>query len=1036
MSEKDNIEKFLQRTGQSQSQRMPAGLDVHFADVDERTTEDLMLFAGRFAEFVKHYNDTISGTSDNWKDFFPAGKDEILRILEQKDGKLTPHLALFVSFLELYKVPQEVINRITGGHLNFYFKDVLHLAKKPAIADKVHTVIELKKNENPTEITPIVAFSAGKDDTKAELLYYPTGTTIINNSTVSFLCSVFVDTSDNGTVRFAPVANSADGKGKKFENPESKWPAFGNENMPEAGLGFALSSPVLRMKEGTRKVNLNLVINGNTETDISIFDNAFEAYITGEKGWIGPLGLTLETGKEGEINLSFTINQAMPAIVDFSIKVHSSGFDVAEPVLQVMLKKDNTGNGYNLFKDIEINSLSIQVEVSGYKSLQLRNDLGNLDPKKAFMPFGPQPVTGSKWIVGCDEALSKSLSEISIDLNWKDAPANFSNRYANYTTGVDNPYFKAAASFEDGGDWTILNSPVQLFETTNASAAHSILFSRIAKHKPAKRGKWLHYDNSLPVRKLVTTSKKETPLVKRQEELRNRQELLKDELHLTQIRTPDPGIISLVLKTGFLQEEYRKLNTENILNFSKSPEGTTITLINEPYIPVVQEISLSYKAQSDVALVSKVDQDHFLNDDIQFHHIGCFGQMREHAWLRNNSAAKGDKTVFLLPRYANEGELMIGLQNLSAGESVSILFQVAEGSEEPSLMAEKPVWSVLSDNFWHPLDTAGVVLDTTNRFLRSGIVKFVIPSDATTQNTLMPPGLLWLKASVPNNTKACCQLLDVLANAVEVSFRDNNNDPAHLKKSLESKRITKLKESIPAIKSISQPYSSFGGRSMENDNTFYTRVSERLRHKDRCISPWDYERMVLEEFPAVHKVKCIPHAAFIPSKNSYCWYAPGNVVIVVVPDLRNKNAVDPLKPRHDSNTLSLITDFVNEHSGMQVKVKVKNPEYQKIQLRFSVKFHKGFEFNYYSNKLKAAIKEYLTPWAYESGVDAEFGGKIYKSVLLNFVEEQEYVDYVTDFRLTTLEAGSLVYTNAEDVLPSTPDSIFVSDDTHLIYEIK
>lgn len=63
MSEKDNIEKFLQRTGQSQSQRMPAGLDVHFADVDERTTEDLMLFAGRFAEFVKHYNDTISISS-------------------------------------------------------------------------------------------------------------------------------------------------------------------------------------------------------------------------------------------------------------------------------------------------------------------------------------------------------------------------------------------------------------------------------------------------------------------------------------------------------------------------------------------------------------------------------------------------------------------------------------------------------------------------------------------------------------------------------------------------------------------------------------------------------------------------------------------------------------------------------------------------------------------------------------------------------------------------------------------------------------
>ena len=28
-----------------------------------------------------------------------------------------------------------------------------------------------------------------------------------------------------------------------------------------------------------------------------------------------------------------------------------------------------------------------------------------------------------------------------------------------------------------------------------------------------------------------------------------------------------------------------------------------------------------------------------------------------------------------------------------------------------------------------------------------------------------------------------------------------------------------------------------------------------------------------------------------------------------------------------------------------------------------------------------------------------FGGKIYKSVLINFVEEQAYVDYVTDFQV-------------------------------------
>jgi hypothetical protein len=69
------------------------------------------------------------------------------------------------------------------------------------------------------------------------------------------------------------------------------------------------------------------------------------------------------------------------------------------------------------------------------------------------------------------------------------------------------------------------------------------------------------------------------------------------------------------------------------------------------------------------------------------------------------------------------------------------------------------------------------------------------------------------------------------------------------------------------------PYPSFGGRVTEDNAEFYNRVSERLRHKDRAITIFDYERLVLESFPDIYRVKCIDHT------DEGCELAPGHVLV-------------------------------------------------------------------------------------------------------------------------------------------------------------
>ena len=988
MAEKDIIQNMIFQLGQSQNERMPKELGIHHADVDERSSAELLRFSRRLAALVSYFRSDVTVPDGEWSAFFPGSDAEIKKVLENRAGDTSPHLALFIAFLELYKIPQEVINRFTGRHLDFYYQQLLRFVKKGAVPDRAHLLLELKKHAPPLTVGPDQRFLAGKDTLGRELCYIPTRTTLINSAKVDSLRSLYVDSSGHGRVLSAPVANSADGLGGALTGDEPKWSGFGHSGLPTAETGFALASPLLRMREGNRTVTATLSVgsvNRKTVNNTTLKDS-FEIFISGEKRWLGPYAvsptLSEDVNRKSKLTFSFSVPDTEPAVIDYDPLIHGSAYNVAVPVVQLLLKKSCSSIGYTELKRITLLRAAVSVTVTNVTTLALENDGGTLDSKKAFLPFGSQPTKGSRFMIACSEALAKKLSEVTVAVTWKDAPPDFSSYYADYSDGsLTNDTFTATVSFGDGGSWDVSQSGVKLFESGNASAAHTFSFK-------------------VP-------------------------------------QEPRRGFITFALEHDFLHSTYRKKYVEKVMAYSRG-DGALIVL-NEPYTPAIRSISLSYTAVSDTVTIA---QDHpsiddYINQDLSFHHITYFGQMREHAYQRTRIAFLRDKNVYLFPHYDNEGELLIGFAALQPGESVSVLFQVAEGSADPELPRQQINWSVLCDNYWKPLAGNELLLDTTNQLLTSGIVTFGIPAEATVTNTILPGGRIWVKGAVYRTVSAVSRLIDVAANALEVQFTNNvsdnvaanGKDPGHLHTALEKGSITKLKNGSAEIKTVRQPYGSFGGRPPESDDLFHTRVSERLRHKDRCITPWDYERIILEEFPSVHKVKCIPHAS------SDCWLKPGNVLIVVVADLKNRNAVNQLEPKVPADTLSRITAFAGERAGMQVRVQTRNPRYQKVQLDFKVRFYDGREPHYYRKELDSALITFLSPWAYQVENEISFGGRIYKSVLLDFVEELEYVDYVTDFKMYCYFEDAPNRIDVSVAQPETPDTILVSAASHSIREV-
>jgi len=506
--------------------------------------------------------------------------------------------------------------------------------------------------------------------------------------------------------------------------------------------------------------------------------------------------------------------------------------------------------------------------------------------------------------------------------------------------------------------------------------------------------------------------------------------------------TARQGFMKLKLSQSFLHELYPRY-----LAAAAQNQGVTVAMPNAPYTPLIASICVDYVAQEEIDF-SAMAKDDFENRVEQLVHLYPFGEQEVYPIADDATQSKFEINRHLVPEFnvtvkksddktaveTAEGTLYIGIDKLELPQNLSLLFQIAEGSENPELSAQEISWSYLADAQWQDFSATQILSEKTNGLLTSGIIKLVLPKNMTNKNTLLPGKLHWLKASVHKDSAAVSKLIAIHSQAATASFFNQNNDPQWLKNALEKDTISKLKSRLSAIKSVTQPYASYDGKMRELDEDYKIRVSERLRHKDRAVTIFDYERLVLEKFPDIYKVKCINHTFKKRDDPPYKVnpeYQPGYVRVIVVPDLRNKNAVNLLQPQVSLNKREEIKKTLQEVASDFISLEVDNPTYEKIRVKFSVRFYAGRDKGLHLTLLNEDIIKFLSPWLYDEGADLEFGARVHRSVILKYIEDRAYVDFVTNFSLHQI-IDNTEKADSEYVQASTSSSILVSAPQHLI----
>ena len=1047
-------------------------------------------FEGNWQVFMKDESEIESYLKDaalvEGEEWIPA--DEREKILKRDpQANYEPHLSLFLSFLKLMKFPQEQINGITKRHLDFYYAQVLQLSKQPAVSDRVHLIFELAKNASEEIVKQNSVVDAGKDANGKPLRYVTSEEIVVNTAQVSMLKSIYHH--DGSVVRYAEKTNSSDGLGTEFKGDNPKWQALGDENWPAARLGFALASSVLLLKEGTRLITVTLSLSFADNKNLPSIDqlqSQLQIFLSGVKDWVQPANLKVTTAPSSSnstLEFTVTINEAEKAIVPYDAKIHKERLNTNLPVLRILMDTGKS-DGYDLYAKLAnatITSATIKVDVSGAKDLTLENDNGKLDPSKPFFPFGPLPGKKSNFFVGSAEIFQKEWTNIDLNITWKDKPADLKDYYrayekqfieegksdylltsssANNSLVTGNEYFTVTSQYIKDNGWYPKPGNEQNLFSTKLTVTHdssdvpnpqALVISPLLMQKGLDVNKAvLHNYLATHVAQAPGKSAPEIKPISAKFEVAKFDPGFSFPLIFTEAFGPETkaNFLKLTLQKDFLHEHYARLLTLALIK--KAAPTPDVLMPNAPYTPVVASITFDYKATATNPFAfdsSKTPQnklDDFTARKVQLFHEHPFGQSEQHVFLKeqcNFIDPTAKRNISLVPDYSPEGEFYIGLQNAQPSGIVNLLVQAVEGSEDPLAPTftgdQKMDWFALSNNEWKTLNSDFIVGDTTNHMLRPGIVKIMLPAEINNSNTVLDAGLYWLKVQLPAGLKntSICKLTAVLAQAVEAIFSDNNNELSHLNTKLPAATITKFIDKPSLIKGLTQPFSSFGGVPTENDLGFYIRVSERLRHKQRAVDIWDYERIVLQQFPEVYKVKCLNHTSILDEagKPDYFEISPGFVSLIVIPDIRNKNSFDPLQPRASQNLLREIEDFIDPLNSLHVKFDADNPDYETIFLDFRVKFYDQFDANAYAKTLNADIVRYLSPWAYGDFSNIHFGGELYKSVIIRFIEELPYVDFISHFKMyQRLGINDQNITDMSMIVAASARAILVSAPTHNI----
>ncbi len=202
-----------------------------------------------------------------------------------------------------------------------------------------------------------------------------------------------------------------------------------------------------------------------------------------------------------------------------------------------------------------------------------------------------------------------------------------------------------------------------------------------------------------------------------------------------------------------------------------------------------------------------------------------------------------------------------------------------------------------------------------------------------------------------------------------------------------------------------------GTRRPRSDAAYLTRASGFPRHRDRAVSAWDYEQLARDTVPGLAAVRCLPHTC--PTLGS----RPGDVALVVVP-----SGSQPM-PLPTVAMAEAIESGLRTRMPVTASVAVVPPAYVAVTVTAHLVLARGVA----SLQGRETVLDALEVWLHPARTAPRFGGGLYASAVVAFLESLAEVDHVETFDLALPDG-----THADPVTVDPVRGLVASSGRHVV----
>lgn len=729
-------------------------------------------------------------------------KSETYREEIYASGRMDPSLAVIVAFLHNYKDIVSAFNARWQSLPAFYLNEVLKVAPRPRRSGSAW-----------------FAFSGSPGGANVTI---PAGTCfgVTSGADVSaykLLCELQVTQMAVARMKMIVVEKNA------ARYPEAALDyvtAVMQNDVPghayaPVPLGLRIQSSMLLLGEGRREVKVLFRLTPESlaflddavariarvqeiSRDETLFKMLHDAFLlrvttaTGEQP-VGNFHIRLEKG-EG-LRLTLLLGEDFPAVAP------PEGEEL--PSLCLLMNTAAWLFPYSWARRMLIGSVRIEVNVTGLRDIHIYNELGRVDVRQPFAPFGTMGDKGAWLAFGSYEMACKPVCNVNFRFGWQHLPVCYGGLkeyYRTYGVGIDNRSFTGRIDQLRNREWKPLDTttPVYLFRTSDRPV-------------PEK-------EDPLVEKTPICFPLSETAVLPFGRE---------DAYRLGDVRS---GFYRLVLTSpdmGFGEHEYRRLFAEVMIYNSRARRKKPLP---EPPLSLLMDApQLDYTACEECCFTVGSASG------IRFSYICSLSAEAE-------TLPDASHPISLLEGPADEGNLMIGIVN-AEGENLIRLYLELEllQREIDHAFLPRTDWYYRDAYRWVKIEAVHVLRDDTGGLMHSGAVVLQLPFCVTSAMT-DAEGVFWISVAVHSHLCNCSVVRGVRLNVAEAVPIDEPADAL----------------SVPGLASYEQVAPLAGERPAESETEMRTRLSERIAHRRRLLLPHEFEQMTLQEFPEIAKVKCLP----------------------------------------------------------------------------------------------------------------------------------------------------------------------------------